>query len=110
MHAICQSEVSQHNGAATQRAMGANARTARHTHATGHGRVFADVHVVANLNEVVEFDTVFNEGVLQGASVDASVGANLYIIANFHGTELFNFFPSALVQGKAKSVSAYHDP
>ena len=64
MHAICQSEMSQNNGPATQRAMGANARTARHTHTTRHGCVFANVHVMADLNEVVQFDTVFNDGVL----------------------------------------------
>ena len=64
VHAIGQAQVTQNDGAATYGAMGTNARATCHTHTTGHGGVFANVHVVANLNEVVELDAVFDDRVL----------------------------------------------
>ena len=53
MHTIGQTEVPQNNGPAPHSAMRTNAGTASHTDAASHGGVFANVHVVANLNEVV---------------------------------------------------------
>ena len=104
VNAIGQSKMAQHNGATAHGAMRTNARAARYAHTTRHGGVLANVHVVANLNEVVEFDAIFNDGVLQGTPVNAGVGANFNIVANFDSTQLFNLFPSPLVQRKAKTI------
>ena len=53
MHTIGQTEVSQNDGSAAHGAMRTNSRTARHANASCHGGVLTNVHVVANLNEVV---------------------------------------------------------
>ena len=47
----------------------------------------ANVRVVANLDEVVELDAVFNDGVVQRATVNAGVGADFDIIANADGAK-----------------------
>ena len=84
MHAIGQAQVPQHHGASADRAMGANFRTAGHPHAAGHGRVRPHHHVVTNLHQVVQFDAVFNHGVIQRAAIHAAVGANFHIIPDAH--------------------------
>ena len=82
--AIGQPQMAQHNRTAAQRAMGANAGTASHTNATRHGGMATNMHVVANLNEIVEFDAVFNHCVLQGTTVNTGIGTNFHIVANTH--------------------------
>ena len=109
VHAIGQTQVTQNDGAATYGAMGTNARAARHAHAAGHGGVFANVHVVANLNEVVELDAVFDDRVLQCTAVDAGIGTDFDIVANGDSTQLFNFFPSTLMQCKTKTIGTNHN-
>lgn len=106
VHTVCQTQVTQNNGTATHGAVSANARAACHTHTASHGGVFANVHVVADLYEVVELDTVFNDRVLQCTTVNAGVGTDFDIVANRDRTELFNFFPSTLMQGKTKTIGA----
>ena len=54
----------------------------------GHGRVGADVHVVANLDQVVQLDAVFNHGVVQRTAIDAGVGSDLDIVADAHGARV----------------------
>jgi hypothetical protein len=70
------------------------------------GAVRADVHVVADLHQVVELDAVFEHGVFQRATVDAGVGADLDVVADAHGAELFDLFPAALRVGEAEAVGA----
>jgi hypothetical protein len=67
-----------------------------------------NVHVVSNLNQVVQFHTVFNDRVLQGATVYACIGANLDVIADAHGAELLDFFPLARIRGKTKAIRPNH--
>ena len=103
-------EMAQNSGATANRAVGPNGGTACHTHTTSHRSILADSDVVPNLNQVVELDTILNDGVTQGTAVNAGVGADLHIVANAHGAELFDLFPGFTVRGKAKSVGANHHP
>ena len=64
----------------------------------------AHPHVVPNLNQVVKLDAVFNYRILQRTAVDTGVGANLHIVANLHGTKLFNFFPCVTVRRKTETI------
>src|ERR1035437_8791952 len=99
----------QHNRATTQRAMGTNGGAARHPNTARHGGVTANMHVMADLDQVVELDPIFNHGVLERAPVDAGIGANLDIIANAHRTQLFNLFPSPRARRKTETVSPDDD-
>ena len=93
-------------GASANGAMFSDVRAAGHAHAPGHGRVSADVHVVRDLNQIVEFDAIFQDGVTQGPSVHAGVGANFHIVADADRAELFDLVPAALHGRKAKAVGA----
>ena len=43
---------------------------------------------------------------MQGAAVDAGVGANFHVVANAHRAELLNLLPALAVRCKAKTVCA----
>ena len=102
------SQVPQNDGPTTDRALCTNDRTARYANTTGHSCVAPDPYVVTNLNQVVQFDTVFNHRVLQSASIYAGIGTNFHVIADFHRPELLNLFPCISIGCKAKTVSADH--
>ena len=63
---------------------------------------------MANLNQVVELDAVFNHRVLQGAAVYAGVGANLHVITYTHSAELFDLFPAFAIRRKAEAIGTNH--
>ena len=109
VHTVCQTQVTQNNGTATHGAVSTNARAACHTHTASHGSVFTNVHVVADLNEVVELDTVFNDRVLQCTPVNAGVGTDLDIITNAHSTQLLDLDPLPLMGGEAKTIGTDHN-
>jgi hypothetical protein len=94
----------QHHSTTTHRAMGTDSGTSGNTNTSSHGRVGTNVHVVTNLNQVVEFDAIANDGVFQCAAINAGIGTNFNIVTNPNGTELFNFFPLTLVQSKSKTI------
>jgi hypothetical protein len=87
--------------------MRANPGAASHTHTPGHGRVRANMHVVADLYQVVEFDAVLDHSVIQRATVNAGIGTNLNIIADAHPAQLLDFLPTTGMRRKAKAIRAY---
>src|SRR5690606_28477912 len=64
-----------------------------------------NLHVVADLNEVVEFDAFGDHGIVQCTSINTGVGANLHIVTNAHCAQLLDLDPGTLMWSKAKSVS-----
>ena len=88
--------------------MGTNPCTPCDSRTTSHGCVRADVNVVSYLDQVIKFDAIFDHCVIQSATVYASVGANLDIVADANRPKLFNFFPSTIKQGEAKAISTDH--
>ncbi len=106
MHPIGQAQMAQNDRATPHGAMRTYLSTACNAHATGHGCVFANVHVVAYLNQVVEFDAILNDCVLKRATIDAGIGTYFDIISNFDGTQLLYFFPGALIGCKAETIGA----
>ena len=62
--------------------MRANPGTSRHTDTAGQGAMRANLDVMANLDQVVELDTIGDQRILQRATVDASVGTNFDVMAN----------------------------
>ena len=59
IHAIGQRQVPQNHGRTTDGAMRANSSAACNTHTAGHGRVRANMHVVANLYQIIELLVLF---------------------------------------------------
>jgi hypothetical protein len=100
--------MAQHDGTAAHGAMGAYGSAARNAGAAGHGGVFAHPHVVADLDQVVELDAVFEHSILQRAAVYAGIGPDLDVVTDQHTAQLLDLDPLPVMQGKAKTVGAYH--
>ena len=75
-------QVAQHAGAAADQAVAADARAAGDGRAAGHRGVRADVHVVADLDLVVQAHVFLEHGVVERAAVDGGVGADLAVVAD----------------------------
>jgi hypothetical protein len=58
MHMIRQFQVPKHNGTAAQRAVRTDAGAAGHTDTAGQGAVCTNLHVVADLHQVVQLDPI----------------------------------------------------
>ena len=67
----------------------------------------ANVDVVADLHQIVEFDTVFDHGIAQRPAVDAGVRANLHVIADPHRSELLDLYPDTGVRRESETVGSY---
>ncbi len=106
MHPIGQAQMAQNDRATPHGAMRTYLSTACNANATGHGCVFANVHVVAYLNQIVEFDAILNDRVLKRPTIDAGIGTNFDIVSNFDGAQLLYFFPGALIGCKAETIGS----
>lgn len=100
--------MTQDAGTATHGAMRTDDCAACHAHTSGHGRVLADVHVVADLDQVVELHAIFDDRVFEGTAIDAGIGPDLDIVADADGTELFDLDPRTFVRGQPEAVGANH--
>lgn len=104
MHMVGQAEMPQHHCAPPNRAVSSNVCAAGDTHATGERRVPAYMHVVANLDQVVQLDAVFDDCVLQGSAINAGIGADFNVITNPYSAKLFDLFPAAFVRSETKAI------
>ena len=103
---VGQRQVAQYHRATTHRAVGTNDSAASHACTAGHGGVCSDMHVVSNLNQVVELDTIFKHSVIECTPVNTAVGTNFYVIANADSPQLLNLDPCTLVRRKAESIGS----
>ena len=55
--------------------------------------MLADADVVPDLDQIVELHTIFDDRVVQSASVDAGIGSDFHIVTNTNNTELLDFLP-----------------
>src|SRR5450830_1983224 len=71
-------------------------------------RMRADMAVVGDLNLVVQFDTVFQHGVGQGATVDGGIGTDFDVVADHHPPHLRNLDPDAGFVGETETIRTDH--
>ena len=109
MHIIGQGQMAEYHRPPTNRAARPNDSAAGDPCTPSHGSVVANAHVVADLNEVIEFDTIAQDRISQGATINTSVGTNLTVITQTHVAELLNFDPSPLVRRKTKAIGPDDD-
>jgi hypothetical protein len=64
--------------------------------------------VVRNLYLIIEFYTLFNDRILQRATVYRGVCTDLDIVANANTTGLGNLDPVTLISRKAKAIATDH--
>ena len=92
------------NRPATYRAPRADHCAARNPDATCHCGIGADLHVVTDLDLIVQLDTIPDHRVAQCAPVDRRAGANFNIVADQHAPDLGNLDPGAV--GLARKTEA----
>ena len=108
MHMVGQLQMTEDDGAASHGAMCADSGAAGHPDTTGHGRVLAYVNIVSDLNQVIQLDAVFNDGVFNGATVNTGVRPDFHIVTNQYAAELLYLYPLPLVKRKAETIGTDH--
>ncbi len=94
---------------ATDHAPLAHRRAAGNSRAAGNDRVLAHSRSVPNHYEVIELDSVLDDGVIDCTAIHRGVGAYFNVGADFDGTDLGNLHPFAILGGEAKTVGPDHD-
>src|SRR5690606_32981176 len=85
-----------------------NAGAAGNSGTGGNGGMGADSDVVGDLDLVIENDTLFNDGVVQGATVNGGAGSYHHVVANHHAPELGDALPAARIVGKPEAIGPDH--
>src|SRR4029077_15945665 len=66
--------------------------------------MYANLHVVPDVDEVVELDALGDTRVVQRAAIDGGVCADLYVVADLHDAHLRKFPVSAIAVNVAESI------
>jgi hypothetical protein len=72
--------------------------------------VITDLHVVGDLDLVVELDPITDPGVGQCAAVDGSIDADFHVITNGDAANLGDLAPDALLVGEAEALAPITAP
>src|SRR5690349_2601269 len=73
-----------------------------------HG-VISHLHIMCNLDQVVEFSTCFNKCGAHGGTIDRCIRTDLYPIFNYDIANLWHFLKTAVgLRSKAETIAADH--
>src|SRR5713226_2642013 len=100
--------MTQYTGAPADHTTLADDRAAGDAYACGDSGMVADLHVMRDLDQVIQFHAVADNGVAQRAPVDGGISPNLDIIADNNAPQLRHLYPRFAVVGIAKTVAADH--
>ena len=73
-----------------------------------HCRMITDVHVVGDVNQVIQLDPVADNRIAQCSPVDRGIGTYRDIISQLYPAELRNKNPRCTIPGMTESVCAEH--
>lgn len=107
MNVICHLEMPENDGTAANRAVPAYPCASGYPDTASKGAVSAYVHVVSNLDLVVQLDAILDDSIVKRTPVYSCVCADLDIITNQNPTGLRNLQPLAIFHGHAETVCAY---
>src|SRR5690606_15595684 len=85
-------------------AMPTDHRTAGHPGLGRHGCMGAYRYVMGDMNQVVEFNTVFNNCIFQGSPVNRYTGANFNIVTDNNRSQLWHLDPATFFGSKTKPI------
>jgi len=97
-------EMAKDASTAANLAMIANDCTPSNAYTGRYRAAITDLHVVRDLNLIVELATLTNHGVINRSAVNCGVRTNLAIITNANGTCLRNLDPLAAIACEPKSI------
>jgi len=83
--------------------------TARNTGLRGDHAMFANGHVVCDLDEIVDLGAFADAGFAKSTAIYARIGADLHIVFDHDGSDLRKLDVSISVACKSKPVSADND-
>ncbi len=110
MGARCNAGMARDSHLAAEHAPFAYLGSSRNAHLCRHYGMVADFVVVGNLHQVVELHAVADAGCAHHRAVDACIGADFHVVADFHVAYLRNLLVAVGSGRKAESVSPYHAP
>lgn len=70
--------------------------------------ILANVHVVRNMDEVVELYVAFDHHVAGRAAINRGARADLHIITDHHPSQLRGILPTHIITRITEPVTAYH--
>src|SRR5712692_4892271 len=98
--------MTQYTGAAADHTALADDCAAGDTDACGDGGMFTDLHVMRDLDQVVQFHAIVDNVIDQCASLDGRSCPNLDALDNTSAPELRRRYPRGAVIGLARAVAA----
>jgi len=90
---VCDDEVAGDAYLASKYTILANLRGTGDAALRSHHSVITNLHVMSDLAEIINFHSIADDSGLHLGFVNRSACANLYIIANHHVSDMFDFFP-----------------
>ena len=109
-HVVGHDDVAGKAGLAADRAPGTDRGAAGNACLGRNYRVLADTNIVPDLNLVIELHAIADDRVIDSATVNGRVGADLHVVTHRHAAQLRNLDVAALpLPGKAETIRAEHD-
>src|SRR5690606_36306360 len=71
-------------------------------------RVLADLHVVRDMDQVVEFHAFAQDGAAERSAIDRTVRADLHIILDHHVADLRDLLAATRSRGETDTIAADH--
>src|SRR2546423_4390125 len=71
-----------------------------------HQTFLANAHVVGDVHQIVDFGAVADDGVVDAATVDCSIGTNLDIVADDTAAHMGNLLVGSIAKDVTESVAA----
>src|SRR5690606_21083049 len=93
---------------AAEHAVLADLGAARHYATRRVVSVLAHLHVVRDVDQVVKFDALAQDGAAQRGAVDGAVGADLHLILDHHVADLRDLLTTARARGETEAIAADH--
>lgn len=108
IHVVAHADVSCQSDLPAEHAPFAHLGRACDTDLGCHHGVASHFHIVGNLDQVVQLDSLVYDGCSHGGTVHARIGADFHIILQHGDTDLRNLLVAFRRGCKTKSVGAYH--
>jgi len=77
---------------------------------SGHQRVFANIHIVGDMTEIIELDPAAQAGVAEHAAVNGAIGTNAHIITHDNAPEMRELHQPVRAGHEAKPCLAQNTP
>ncbi len=103
-HIIGNLKMPEYTGTTADCAVPADARATGDAHATCDRGVITDNDVMCDMHEIINLHPITDNGIVECSAINRGVRADLDVIANDHGADLFHLDPCSAIQRKAETI------